>query len=138
MLDAKIGRNALALLQTPLLPPSEAVLSILLNEMTAFPDYFAIVLDGYHVIYARPVICPTDIHHTKPAIVAYSSGTGRRLWTESLWHWPKTSKSEATWISANVFRRHLRGLPLTRIGILVGELFYRSKITKNRPFGSQK
>src|SRR3990172_2566508 len=53
MLDAKIGRNALGLLQTPLLPPFEAILTILLNEIAAFPDNFALVLDDYHVIDAK-------------------------------------------------------------------------------------
>jgi len=61
MLDAKIGRNALALLQTPLLPPFEAILTILLNEITAFPDNFALVLDDYHVIDAKPVDASTSV-----------------------------------------------------------------------------
>ena len=55
MLDAEIGRNALALMRTPLLPPIEAILTILLNEIAAFPDNFALVLDDYHVIDAKPI-----------------------------------------------------------------------------------
>jgi LuxR family maltose regulon positive regulatory protein len=55
MLDAEIGRNALALMRTPALPPMEAILTILLNEIAAFPDNFAIVLDDYHVIDAKPI-----------------------------------------------------------------------------------
>jgi LuxR family maltose regulon positive regulatory protein len=47
-LDAEIGRDALALMRTPLLPPTEAILTILLNEIAAFPDKFALVLDDYH------------------------------------------------------------------------------------------
>jgi LuxR family maltose regulon positive regulatory protein len=55
MLDAEIGRNALAHLRTPLLPPIESILTILLNEISAFPDFFALVLDDYHVIDAKPI-----------------------------------------------------------------------------------
>ncbi|MFO7625498.1 MAG: hypothetical protein R6V73_14220, partial [Anaerolineales bacterium] len=55
MLDAKIGRKALALMRTPLLPPIEAILTTLLNEIAAFPDNFALVLDDYHVMDAKPV-----------------------------------------------------------------------------------
>jgi LuxR family maltose regulon positive regulatory protein len=55
MLDAGIGRNALSLMRTPLLPPFETILTTLLNEIAAFPDYFALVLDDYHVIEAKPV-----------------------------------------------------------------------------------
>jgi LuxR family maltose regulon positive regulatory protein len=54
-LDAEIGRDALALMRTPLLPPSEAILTLLLNEIAAFPDKFALVLDDYYVIDAKPV-----------------------------------------------------------------------------------
>jgi LuxR family maltose regulon positive regulatory protein len=50
MLDAEIGRKALALLQTPLLPPIESILTVLINEIGAFSDNFALVLDDYHVI----------------------------------------------------------------------------------------
>jgi LuxR family maltose regulon positive regulatory protein len=55
MLDAEIGSNALALMRTPVLPPIEAILTILLNEIAAFPDCFALVLDDYHVIDAKPI-----------------------------------------------------------------------------------
>src|SRR3990172_12725519 len=43
MLGEEIGRHALALLRTPLLPPLETILTVLLNEIAAFPDYFALV-----------------------------------------------------------------------------------------------
>jgi LuxR family maltose regulon positive regulatory protein len=55
MLDAEIGRNALALMRTPSPPPVEAILTILLNEIAEFPDDFALVLDDYHVIDAKPI-----------------------------------------------------------------------------------
>ncbi len=55
MLDEEIGRNTLALMRTPLLPPMEAILTSLLNEIAAFPDDFALVLDDYHMIDAKPI-----------------------------------------------------------------------------------
>jgi LuxR family transcriptional regulator, maltose regulon positive regulatory protein len=55
MLDAKIGRKALPLLRTRLLLPIEEILTVLLNEIAAFPDNFALVLDDYHVLDAKPV-----------------------------------------------------------------------------------
>jgi LuxR family maltose regulon positive regulatory protein len=55
MLDAKIGKVALALMRSPFQPPIESILTILLNEIAAFPDKFALVLDDYHVIDAKPV-----------------------------------------------------------------------------------
>jgi len=55
MLDAEIGKNALALMRTPLLPPIESILTILINDIATFPDNFALVLDDYHVIDAKPV-----------------------------------------------------------------------------------
>ena len=61
MLDAEIGRNALALMQTPMLPPMETILTSLLKEIAAFPDDFALVLDDYHVIDARAVDDSTAI-----------------------------------------------------------------------------
>ena len=40
----------MALLQSPQAPPITSILTILINDITAFPDAFAIVLDDYHVI----------------------------------------------------------------------------------------
>lgn len=42
-------------MRTPVLPPIEAILTVLLNEMAAFPDDFALVLDDYHAIDAKPI-----------------------------------------------------------------------------------
>ncbi len=61
MLDAQIGRNALALMQAPSIPPLEAILTTLLNEIAAFPDNFALVLDDYHLIDAKPVAASTSV-----------------------------------------------------------------------------
>src|SRR5947209_3501103 len=50
-----IGVGVLGALQSPQPPPPEAMLTALLNEITAIPDNFVLVLDDYHVIEAKPV-----------------------------------------------------------------------------------
>src|SRR5438105_7380085 len=50
-----IGVGVLGALQSPQPPPPEAMLTALLNEITAIPDNFVLVLDDYHVIEAEPV-----------------------------------------------------------------------------------
>ena len=45
----------LAVLQSPQPPPTESILTALLNEITTIPDNFILVLDDYHVIDAKPV-----------------------------------------------------------------------------------
>jgi LuxR family maltose regulon positive regulatory protein len=55
MLAPGVGTAALALLQSTQPPPTEAVLTVLLNDISAAPDHFALVLDDYHVIDAKPV-----------------------------------------------------------------------------------
>ncbi|MHB8600944.1 MAG: hypothetical protein ACYDER_29595 [Ktedonobacteraceae bacterium] len=50
-----IGEGVLGALQSPQPPPSEAILTALLNEITTIPDHFVLVLDDYHAIDARPV-----------------------------------------------------------------------------------
>ena len=50
-----IGEGVLGLLQSPQPLPAESILTALLNEITHFPDTFALVLDDYHVIDAKPV-----------------------------------------------------------------------------------
>ncbi len=49
------GKGALALLQSPQAPPINSTLTTLINEITAFPDSFALVLDDYHVIEAQQI-----------------------------------------------------------------------------------
>ena len=51
----KIGEGILAALQSPQPPSTEALLTDLLNEITAIPDNFILVLDDYHVIDSKPV-----------------------------------------------------------------------------------
>ena len=45
----------LGALQSPQPPPTESILTTLLNEITTVPDNFVLVLDDYHVIDAKPV-----------------------------------------------------------------------------------
>src|SRR5687767_4145112 len=47
---ANIGEGVLGVLQSPQPPPIESILTSLLNEITAVPDKFILVLDDYHVI----------------------------------------------------------------------------------------
>ena len=50
-----IGESILGVLQSPQPPPPESILTALLNEISAIPDPFVLVLDDYHVIDAKPV-----------------------------------------------------------------------------------
>jgi ATP/maltotriose-dependent transcriptional regulator MalT len=50
-----IGEGVLAALQSPQPPPAESILTLLINEITALPDNFIIVLDDYHVMDTKPV-----------------------------------------------------------------------------------
>ncbi len=52
---ANIGEGVLGALQSPQPPPTESILTALLNEIAAIPDDFILVLDDYHVIDAKPV-----------------------------------------------------------------------------------
>ena len=52
---ANIGEGVLGVLQSPQPPPTESILTALLNEITTIPDNFVLVLDDYHVIDAKPV-----------------------------------------------------------------------------------
>jgi LuxR family maltose regulon positive regulatory protein len=52
---ANIGEGVLGLLQSPQPPPTEAMLTTLLNEITTIPNHFVLVLDDYHAIDAKPV-----------------------------------------------------------------------------------
>ncbi|MCI0477854.1 MAG: hypothetical protein L0Y55_16555, partial [Anaerolineales bacterium] len=51
-ISPRIGEGVLAALQAPQPPPTEAILTVLLNEITTIPDNFILVLDDYHLIDA--------------------------------------------------------------------------------------
>jgi len=53
--EASFGKGALSMLQTPQPLPTEAVLTPLINEITANSDRIILVLDDYHLIEAQPV-----------------------------------------------------------------------------------
>lgn len=50
-----IGPGVLAMLDSPQPPPIEAMLTVLVNEITTLPDHFTLILDDYHVIEAQAV-----------------------------------------------------------------------------------
>jgi LuxR family maltose regulon positive regulatory protein len=54
-IDAGIGKTAEAMLQSPQPPPGEVILTALVNEITAVPQPFVLILDDYHVLHASPI-----------------------------------------------------------------------------------
>ena len=54
-IEASIGEGVFAILQSPLPPSIPMILTALINEITAIPIDFVLVLDDYHVIDAKPV-----------------------------------------------------------------------------------
>src|SRR3712207_2120202 len=50
-----IGEGVSGMLRSPQPPPTESILTALLNELNTVPDDFVLILDDYHVIDARPV-----------------------------------------------------------------------------------
>jgi len=51
----RVGEATLAVLQLPQLPPAEAILTPLLNDLAAGPNDVILVLDDYHVISAEAI-----------------------------------------------------------------------------------
>jgi LuxR family transcriptional regulator, maltose regulon positive regulatory protein len=49
-LQAGVGERTLALLQFPQTPSTETTMTTLINEVTAIPKHFVLVLEDYHVI----------------------------------------------------------------------------------------
>jgi LuxR family maltose regulon positive regulatory protein len=54
-IKAGIGEGLLAILQSPQPPPTESILTALLNEIATMSDNFVLVLDDYYVIDSKPV-----------------------------------------------------------------------------------
>src|SRR3712207_5241388 len=50
-----IGESVLGVLGSPQPPPTESLLTALLNEISTIPDDFVLVLDDYHVVDARAI-----------------------------------------------------------------------------------
>jgi len=51
----KFGEGSLSMLQSPQPPPTETVLTPLINEIAAMPNRIVFVLDDYHLIETQPV-----------------------------------------------------------------------------------
>jgi LuxR family maltose regulon positive regulatory protein len=54
-LAADMGTGVVAALQSPQPPPTEWLLTTLLNDIATIPDDFILVLDDYHTIDSKPV-----------------------------------------------------------------------------------
>ena len=54
-LEATIGQKALGMLQTPRPPPTEHILTSLINEIATISDSVVLVLDDYHNIDSAPI-----------------------------------------------------------------------------------
>lgn len=52
---AGIGAEALGALQSPQPPPTESILTSIINEITSIPDDFILVLDDYHVVDSKRI-----------------------------------------------------------------------------------
>src|SRR5438132_644669 len=52
---ATMGEAVLGALQSPQPPPTDSILTALLNEITTSPNDFVLVLDVYHLVDARPI-----------------------------------------------------------------------------------
>src|SRR5205823_64560 len=50
-----IGAGVVGVLQSAQPPPTESILTALLNDIATVPDHFTLVLDDYHTIGAKPV-----------------------------------------------------------------------------------
>ena len=50
---ATLGEGVLGVLQSPQPPPTEAILTALLNDLSTLSDQFVLVLDDYHVLEAK-------------------------------------------------------------------------------------
>lgn len=54
-IQADVGKPVEAMLQSPQPPPPEAMLTALVNELSAISQPFFLVLDDYHVIHTPPI-----------------------------------------------------------------------------------
>ena len=53
--EGTIGKGALTMLQSPQPPPTETVLTPLINEIAAIPDKIILILDDYHLIETQHI-----------------------------------------------------------------------------------
>jgi LuxR family maltose regulon positive regulatory protein len=121
MLDRHLGQNALRLLQSPQPPPFDFILTALLNDVTAFRQGFALVLDDYHLI-ENPAIhqaltfllehLPAQVHLIMttrvdpPLPLSRLRGRGQLLELG-------VADLRFTWSEVTTFLNEVMGLPLT-------------------------
>ncbi len=51
----EVGTTALFMLQSPQKPALDALLSLLINDLTEMPDHFILILDDYHVLQIQSI-----------------------------------------------------------------------------------
>ena len=54
-IEATIGEGVSGALRSPLPPPTESIMTALVNEIAYLPNNFVLILDDYHAIDAKPV-----------------------------------------------------------------------------------
>jgi LuxR family maltose regulon positive regulatory protein len=54
-IDTFLGKGSLSMLQSPQSPPTETILTSLINEIAAIPNRIILVLDDYHFIETQPI-----------------------------------------------------------------------------------
>jgi LuxR family maltose regulon positive regulatory protein len=54
-IEENLGKGVLSALQSPRPLPMEKLLTALINQISAIPDRFVLVLDDYHLITAQPI-----------------------------------------------------------------------------------
>ncbi len=82
-IEPNIGEGVLEILHTSQSqpPPTESILTALLNEITTLADKFILVLDDYHVIDSRPVDQALTflVEHLPPQMQTVDRAARRRL-----------------------------------------------------------
>ena len=66
-----IGADVLSTLQSLQSPPTEAILTALLNEIATLPEKFNLVLDDYHLIDSKPIAAPTSVNDALTFLVEH-------------------------------------------------------------------
>jgi LuxR family maltose regulon positive regulatory protein len=54
-IEVDLGQGALSMLQSPQPPPTDSILTSLINEIASIPDRIILVLDDYHILGSSPV-----------------------------------------------------------------------------------
>jgi LuxR family maltose regulon positive regulatory protein len=69
-INTNFGKGALSMLQSPQSPPTETILTSLINEFAEITDKFIFVLDDYHLIDAQPIHEPLTflLEHLPPRL----------------------------------------------------------------------